>query len=153
MNLIRYQLPTSAPWSPFDRFAAFRDEIDRLFDLNTPARDSGLLGGWTPSLDVYDEKDRLLVSVELPGLQKDAINLSFQDGVLTISGERTHAREGQEGTTMRSERYFGKFQRSVSLPTAIDAANVKATYKDGVLLVELPKAEEAKPKQIQVNVS
>jgi HSP20 family protein len=93
------------------------------------------------------------VSVELPGLQKDAINLSFQDGVLTVSGERTHAREGQEGATLRSERFFGKFQRSVSLPTAIDAANVKATYKDGVLLIELPKAEEAKPKQIQVNVS
>lgn len=151
MNLIRYQLPSSAPWSPFDRLAAFRDEIDRLF--NSPTRDSGLYGGWTPSLDVYDEKDRLLVSVELPGLQKDAINVSVHDGVLTVSGERSHVREGQEGSTLRSERYFGKFQRSVSLPTLIDAANVKATYKDGVLLIDLPKAEEAKPKQIQVNVS
>jgi HSP20 family protein len=153
MNLIRYQLPASTPWSPIDRLAAFREEIDRLFDFSSTPRESGVFGGWAPSLDVYEEKDRLLVSVELPGLQKDAINLSFQDGVLTVSGERTHTREGQEGSTLRSERYFGKFQRSVSLPTAIDAANVKATYKDGVLLIELPKAEEAKPKQIQVNVS
>lgn len=151
MNLIRYQLPNLAPFSRFDRLAAFRDEIDRLFDFTSASHDS--TGVWAPSLDVYDEKERLLVTVELPGLQKDAINLSFQDGVLTISGERTHVREGQEGATLRSERYFGKFERSVSLPAAIDAANVKATYKDGVLLIDLPKAEEAKPKQIQVTVS
>ena len=153
MNLIRYQLPELTPWSPFDRLASFRDEINRLFDNDSPARESGLFSGWTPALDVYDEKDRFLVSVELPGMQKEEINLSFQDGVLTVSGERKHEREGKEGETFRSERYFGKFQRSVSMPAAVDAGKVTATYKDGVLLIDLPKAEEAKPKQIQVNVS
>ena len=153
MNLIRYQFPELTQWSPMDRLASFRDEINRLFDGGTPARDSGLFSGWTPALDVYDENDRFLVSVELPGLKKEEISLSFHDGVLTVSGERKHEREGKEGETFRSERYFGKFQRSVSVPAAVDAGKVTATYKDGVLLIDLPKAEEAKPKQIQVNVS
>ena len=153
MNLIRYQFPELAPWSPLDRLASFRDEINRLFDGGSTARDSGLFSGWTPALDVYDEKDRFLVSMELPGMKKEEIELSFQDGVLTVSGERKHEREGKEGETFRSERYFGKFQRSVSMPAAVDAGKVTATYKDGVLLIDLPKAEEAKPKQIQVNVS
>ena len=153
MNLIRYQFPELTQWSPMDRLASFRDEINRLFDGGTPARDSGLFSGWTPALDVYDEKDRFLVSIELPGLKKEEISLSFHDGVLTVSGERKHEREGKEGETFRSERYFGKFQRSVSVPAAVDAGRVTATYKDGVLLIDLPKAEEAKPKQIQVNVS
>ncbi len=153
MNLIRYQFPELTHWSPLDRLASFRDEINRLFDAGAPARDSGLLSGWTPALNLYDEKDRFLVSVELPGLAKDAISISLHDGMLTLSGERKHEREGKEGETFRSERYFGKFQRSVTLPAAVDATKVKATYKDGVLLVDLPKAEEAKPKQIQVNVS
>ncbi len=153
MNLIRYQFPELTQWSPMDRLASFRDEINRLFDGGAPARDSGLFSGWTPALDVYDEKDRFLVSVELPGLKKEEISLSFHDGVLTVSGERKHEREGKEGETFRSERYFGKFQRSVSVPAAVDAGKVTASYKDGVLLIDLPKAEEAKPKQIQVNVS
>ena len=152
MNLIRYQFPELTNWSPLDRLASFRDEIDRLFDTGTPAQ-SSFFSGWNPTLDVYDEKDRFLVSVELPGMKKDEINLSYQAGVLTVSGERKHEREGKEGETFRSERYFGKFQRSVSLPASIDSSKVTATYKDGVLMIDLPKAEEAKPKQIQVNVS
>jgi HSP20 family protein len=153
MNLIRYQFPELTSWSPLDRLSSFRDEINRLFDGGASARDSGLLGGWSPSLDVYDEKDRFLVGIELPGMKKEEIDLSFHDGVLTVSGERKHEREGKEGETFRSERYFGKFQRSVSMPAAIDPNKVTASYKDGVLLIDLPKAEEAKPKQIQVNVS
>ena len=152
MNLIRYQFPELTNWSPLDRLASFRDEINRLFDTSTPAQ-SCFFSGWNPTLDVYDEKDRFLVSVELPGMKKEEINLSFQDGVLTVSGERKHEREGKEGETFRSERYFGKFQRSVSLPASVDASKINATYKDGVLQIDLPKAEEAKPKQIQVNVS
>ena len=74
------------------------------------------------------------------------------DGVLTISGERKHERENKEGQTFRSERYFGKFQRSITLPSGVDMNKVTASYKDGVLLVHLPKAEEAKPRQIEVNV-
>ncbi|RYD70477.1 MAG: Hsp20/alpha crystallin family protein [Verrucomicrobiaceae bacterium] len=126
--------------------------MDRLFDFTYPSRDTGLFSGWSPALDLYDDKDSFVVSVELPGMKKEEINLSLHDGVLTISGERRHERENKEGETFRSERYFGKFQRSVSLPAQVDSAKVKAAYKDGVLTVHLPKAEEAKPRQIEVNV-
>jgi HSP20 family protein len=153
MSIIRYQAPELSNWSSFDRLASFRDEVNRLFDFSWPSRDSGLLSGWSPALDVFDDKDNLVVTAELPGMKKEEINLSLHDGVLTISGERKHESEKKEGDTFRSERYFGKFHRSVTLPTAVDANKVKASYKDGVLTVELPKAEEAKPKQIAVNVS
>jgi len=153
MSLIRYQFPQVSNWTSFDRLASLRDEVDRLFDFSWPSRDSGLFSGWSPALDVFDDKDNLVVKAELPGLKKEEINLSLHDGVLTISGERKLESERKEGESFRSERYFGKFQRSVTLPTAVDSTKVNATYKDGVLTVELPKAEEAKPKQIAVSVS
>ncbi len=153
MSLIRYQFPEVSHWSSSDRLSTLRDEVNRLFDFSWPSRDSGLFSGWSPALDVHDDKDGLTVQVELPGVKKDEIDISLHDGVLTVSGERKTDRERQEGETFRSERYFGKFQRSVTLPTAVDAGNVKASYKDGILTIDLPKAEEAKPKQIAISVS
>jgi HSP20 family protein len=153
MSIIRYQIPELSNWSSSDRLASLREEVNRLFDFSWPSRDSGLFSGWSPALDVFDDKDSLVVKVELPGLKKDEINLSLHDGVLTISGERKREVEKKAGETFRSERYFGKFQRSVTLPTAVDSTKVAAAYKDGVLTVELAKSEEAKPKQIAVSVS
>ena len=153
MSLIRYQFPQLSNWSSFDRLNSLRDEMNRLFDFSWPSRDSGLFSGWSPALDVFDDKDDLVVKVELPGMKKDEIGLTLHDGVLTISGERKMEHERKEGETFRSERYFGKFQRSITLPAAVDARKVKASYKDGVLSIDLPKAEEAKPKQIPVSVS
>jgi len=153
MSIIRYQVPQLSNWSSFDRLSSLRDEVNRLFDFSWPSRDSGLFSGWSPALDVFDDKDNLVVKAELPGLKKEEINLSLHEGVLTISGERKRETEKKEGETFRSERYFGKFQRSVTLPATVDASKVNASYKDGILTVELPKAEEAKPKQIAVNVS
>ena|SRR5687767_8115936 len=153
MSLTRYQYPQPTSWSSFDRLASLRDEMDRLFDFAWPTRDSGLFSGWSPALDVHDEKDNLVVHVELPGMKKEEIDISLHDGALTVSGERKQEREQKEGESFRSERYFGKFQRSVTLPAAVDAKNVKASYKDGLLTIHLPKAEEAKPKQIAVNIS
>lgn len=153
MSIIRYQFPQLSNWSSFDRLSSLRDEVNRLFDFSLPARDSGLFSGWSPALDVFDDKDSLVVKVELPGLKKEEINISLHEGVLTVSGERKRETEKKEGESFRSERYFGKFQRSVTLPTAVDSSKVNAAYKDGVLTVELAKAEEAKPKQIAVSVS
>ncbi len=153
MSIIRYQVPELSNWSSFDRLASLRDEVNRLFDWTAPSRDSGLFSGWSPALDVFDDKDHLIVKVELPGMKKEEIEISLHDGTLTVSGERKVEREEKEGQSFRSERYFGKFQRSVSLPTTVNPNNVKASYKDGILTVELAKAEEAKPKQIEVSVS
>src|ERR1700728_3354976 len=153
MSLIRYQTPQLSNWPTFDRLSSLRSELDRLFDLSWSGRDSGLFSGWSPALDVFDEKDHFVVNAELPGMKKEEIDLSFQDGVLSISGERKQATENTEGETFRSERYFGKFQRSVTLPAAVDSSKISASYKDGILSVTLPKSEAAKPKQIAVNVA
>ena len=153
MSIIRYQIPELSNWSSFDRLASLRDEFNRLFDSTAPSRDSGLFSGWSPALDVFDDKDRLVVKVELPGLKKEEIEISLHEGTLTVSGERKTEHETKEGQSFRSERYFGKFQRSVTLPTAVDPAKITAAYKDGVLTIDLAKAEEAKPKHIEVSVS
>jgi HSP20 family protein len=153
MSLIRYQTPQRSAWQSFDRLSSLRNELDQLFDLSWSGRDSGLFSGWSPALDVFDEKDHFVVNAELPGMKKEEIDLSFQDGVLSISGERKQTTENTEGETFRSERYFGRFQRSVTLPAAVDSSKISASYKDGILSVTLPKSEAAKPKQIAVNVA
>jgi HSP20 family protein len=105
-----------------------------------------------PPLDVFEDKDNLIVRAEVPGMKREDIDVSFHDGVLTLSGERKSEEKYSEAETYRSERFLGRFQRTVTLPTPVDADKVKANYKDGILTVTLPKTEEAKPKQIEVNV-
>ena len=153
MNVIRYHNQGRSDLAQtFDRFAALRDEMDRLFDgsFGPVFRTPGSFSRWAPALDVYQDKDQFTVVAELPGLKKEDIELSLQKGVLTISGERKQEKKNEEG--YRNERFFGRFQRSVTLPTSVDGDKVKATYQDGILKLVLPKAEEAKPKQIEVSI-
>jgi HSP20 family protein len=153
MNIIRYHNQGRPDLAhAFDRFASLRDELDHLFDHSfAPVfRTPGSFSHWTPALDVFQDKDQFTIVAELPGLKKEDIELSLQDGVLTISGERKQEKKNEEG--YRNERFFGRFQRSVTLPTGVDGNKVKATYEDGLLKVVLPKAEEAKPKKIDVSV-
>lgn len=155
MSLIRYQTPNSVTWPSLDRWAALRSDLDSLLQLPSWAgssRQSQLFNGWTPALDLYQSTDNIVAVVELPGMRKEDIEISLQDGTLIISGERKEATAPESDTT-RTERFTGKFRRSVTLPTRIDANKVSANYKDGVLTVTLPKAEEAKPKQIQINLN
>lgn len=155
MSLMRYQDPELAAWTPFDRLATLRDEMNRLLDgsLAGFTGSVGLFSGWNPALDISQDKDNVYVKAELPGMKKEEIDISLHDGMLTLAGERKQETETGEGETFRSERYFGRFHRTITLPTPVDANQVKATYRDGVLSIELPKAEEAKPKQIEVNIS
>lgn len=155
MNNIKWQRPSLASWPTFGRLSDLRDEIDRLFDspLGELTRTSQLLSGWTPPLDVYEEKDSFVVKAELPGTKKEEIEVSFHDGSLSISGERKSETKHEEAEVYRAERFFGRFQRTVTLPAAVAADRVKACYKDGILTVTLPKTEEAKPKQIDVSIN
>ncbi len=154
-GLIRWQRPETSIWPGFSRLTDLRDEIDRLFDvpLAELAHTSRLLSGWTPAMDLYEDKDNFYVKAELPGMKKEEIDLSLHDGSLSISGERKQDVKVEEGEVYRAERFFGKFQRTVTLPTPVAVDRVKAEYKDGLLLVTLPKAEEAKPKRIDVHVN
>lgn len=155
MNLIRWQRPVLNTWPTLGRLTDIRDELDRLFEapLAELARSSQLLSGWTPALDVHEDKDNLIVQAELPGMKKEEIDISLHDGSLSISGERKTEQKFEEAEVYRSERFVGRFQRTVTLPAAVAVDRVKAQYKDGILTITLPKAEEAKPKQINVQES
>jgi HSP20 family protein len=127
------------------RFTNLQDELDQLFGAS--------LSAWLPALDVHEDKDQFTVNLELPGLKREDIRVQLEDGELVISGERK-GESVSEGTEVhRQERYYGKFTRAISLPTGVKTDGVKAAYKDGILSVSLPKAEEAKPKQIDVSVN
>jgi len=155
MSLIRYQSPDLSTWPALDRWADLRDEMNRLFDLPRAgdfARQAQLFSGWTPALDLYQNNDNVVAVVEVPGMRKEDIDISLHDGMLTIAGERqSSSSEGENAE--RTERFTGKFRRSITLPTRVDADKVSASYKDGILTVTLPKAEEAKPKKVEVTVA
>ena len=154
MNIVRYQrYPQSDLSVALDRLANMREEMERVFESPSGSffRPLGSLSRWTPAVDVYQDKDQFTVQVEISGLKKEEIEISLHDGTLTIAGERKPQANTDQG--FRTERFFGKFQRSLTLPAAVDAEKVKANYKDGILTIALPKAEEAKPKQIEVSLS
>src|SRR4051812_17066391 len=155
MNLLRWQKPGLAGWTGFDGLSTLRSEIDRLFDapLTELARASHLLSGSAPAVDVLEDKENFLVKAELPGMKKEDIEVSLHDGSLSISGERKSEEKWEDAEIYRAERFFGRFQRTVALPAHVNASGIKAQYQDGILTVTLPKAEEAKPKQIDVQVN
>jgi len=155
MNIVKWQRPTLTNWPGFGRLSDLRDEIDRFFEspLTELTRTSNLLSGWTPALDVHEDKNNFIVKAELPGMKREDIEVAWHNGTLSISGERKAETQQAEAEVYRAERFFGRFQRTVALPAAVAADQVKAAYKDGILTITLPKTEEAKPKQIDVSVN
>jgi HSP20 family protein len=148
-------------WYPFEDLRGAQEELsqrqlDSLFahalgrhgqwqDMamaNAPA--------WAPTLDISERKDAYLVTVELPGVKLDDLTITIEDGLLTIQGERQFAEDSSEQQFPRVERRYGAFRRSITLPAHVQADAVQATVEDGVLQIVVPKAEEAKPKRIQV---
>ena len=153
MSLIRDKTSGLNGWQSLDRWSNLRDEMNRLLELPTMAASGHQAqpsSGWTPALDIYQNNDNVGAVLELPGMRKEEIEISLHDGVLTIAGERQNSANGDKAE--RTERFVGQFRRSVTLPTQVDSAKVSASYKDGILTVTLPKAEEAKPKKIEVSV-
>src|SRR5437016_11560441 len=141
MSLIRYQIPESTAWPPFDRWINLRDDLNTLFELpswSNFGRQGQLFSGWSPALDLYQNNDNVVAIVELPGMRKEDIEISLHDGTLIISGERRRETSNGEKTEC-TERYIGKFRRSITLPVRVDANRVSAAYQDGILTVTLPK--------------
>lgn len=148
------------PLTPPERehpLAQLRHEIDGLFGRFLRGPFGGGLfesaladGGWGPEMDVTETDQHLLLKFELPGVAADDIDISVSDGVLTLRGEKTEEHNEGQGTRRYTERRFGSFARSVTLPGAVDPAKVDATFKNGVLTVQLEKRPEATPKKIKV---
>jgi HSP20 family protein len=137
--------------SLLDQF--FGSGFDRLFDAEKTAKaeTDTPAARWTPAADIHETADAVLLDLEIPGVAKDDIDVSVEDGVLKVSGERTFKRDVEKETYQRVERFYGKFSRSFRLPRHIDTGKVKASFKDGVLSLELPKAAEARPRQIAIH--
>ena len=146
MKLVRFENPVLSHFAGFGRLSSLENELNRLFTESTN-------NSWAPLVELSEDKNNFLVAAELPGLKMEDIEVTLLDGVLTISGERKQERNVEEGAVHRSERYFGRFERSLTLPSEVAADGVKADYKDGLLTVTLPKTEAAKPKKIGIGVS
>jgi len=156
MTLLRWQRPEVPHWSPFRHLTNLREEIDRLFEspmAELTQSSHQFLSGWMPAVDVYEDKDNLHLKAELPGVNKQDIQISVHEGVLTLSGERKPDEKYKDADVYRSERCLGRFQRTLTLPAQVNPDAIKATYKDGILTVLLPKAEASKPKHIEIKAS
>jgi len=143
-------------WDPLRDLSGIQEKMNQLFEdtfSRTRVRDEALgKGMWTPAVDIYETDDAVVVKAELPGLEKDQIGVEVKDGILTLHGERKFEKEVTEENYHRIERAYGSFHRSFSLPSSVEQDKIGAKFKDGVLEVTLPKREQAKPKQIKVDV-
>jgi HSP20 family protein len=139
-------------WEPFRELVTMRDDMDRLFDTFFGRQPQAMDEFWRPAIDIEENNGNLMVRAEIPGMNKDDIKVSVKEDLLKISGERKHENETKEKTFHRIERSYGKFERIIRLPSEVDADKVKASYKDGVLNVTLPKPESMKPKRIDVEI-
>lgn len=143
-------------WDPFRDLVSIQDELNRLFNRTfgslEPLRPSAV-GSWMPPMDVYETQDKLVAKVELPGIDPEDVEVSVEDGTLTISGKREFSSEVKEENYHRIERRYGAFSRAITLPPTVDTDKVEARFDKGVLTVEVAKTEKAKPKKIKVKAS
>ena len=155
MKLIQVQNSNLSDWLSLPRFARLHNEINRLFDapLTSRALSPEFVPGWTPALEVREEAENFVVQIELPGVKREAVTVTYQEGVLSIAGERKQEQVSEAAAVYRAERRYGRFQRNLELLKPVAADKIKASYLDGVLTITLPKTEEAKPKQINIQVN
>ena len=146
MNLIRL-----SRWEPSGDLFALNDRLSRAFGDplgNLPAVEG--VGAWLPAVDAIEEANRLVFRAELPGVNRDDIEVNVENGTLVLRGEKKQEKEVTTESAHRVERFYGTFSRSFVLPTSIDADKITATFKDGVLEIVLPKADDARPRRIKV---
>ena len=138
-------------WEPARELASM--EIDRLNRMFSDFYEETFSRAWVPAVDIYEtDKNEVVLKAELPDMKREDISVTFENGVLTLKGERKFEDEVKKENFQRIERRHGSFSRSFTLPNTVDAGKISASYKDGVLTIRLPQREEAKPKQIAVNV-
>jgi HSP20 family protein len=145
MNVIR--------WDPYRDLSSFADRFNRaLGTVANRERDEEMsLGTWVPPVDISEDKDRITLTAELPGFSEDQVEVQMEGGVLTIRGERKFEDEKEGRNFHRLERSYGTFVRSFTLPNNVDRENIHASFNNGLLEIELPKREEARPRQIKVS--
>ena len=142
-------------WEPFRELAALQNEMSRW--MGTLGEQTGPGNGgsstWLPAVDVWETEKELVLSFDLPGIPEDGIAVELDDNVLTVSGERERTKEHSSERFYRFERRYGRFSRSVTLPSGVKEDDISADYKDGVLEIRVPKPEEPKPRRIEIGSS
>ena len=138
-------------WDPLRDMLTLQERMSRLFGdtlAQSPGTDASAT--WFPLVDIHEEEDRVVLRAEIPGVNKDDIDIRVEGGTITVRGEKKQEKQVDSEKAYRVERFYGSFARSFVLPASINADAIKATYSDGVLEVVLPKVEEAKPRKIKV---
>ena len=145
MTIVRYD--------PFRDLRTLQEEVNRLFSTNLTRAfgDEGIgRGAWAPSVDIYENKDHIVLEAELPGMKREDFELSVENNVITLRGERQFEKKEDSDNYHRVERSYGAFGRSFTLSTSVNPEKIRATYQSGVLSIVMPKAEAAKPRKIQI---
>jgi len=143
MSLVRYE--------PVNLFNRINDEINRNFAGTRTATAANEEYDWTPAVDIRETDDRYILTADIPGVHRNDVEITLEDGVLTVKGSRTTESDISRENYRRKERFHGSFARKFSLPDTIDAANISATANDGILEIEIPKQAKPEPKRITVN--
>jgi HSP20 family protein len=142
-------------WDPFRDLISIQDRMNRLFEqtLSRSRGDEGVSAtSWTPAVDIYETADTIVMKAELPGVAREDIQIQINENTLTLQGERRFAKDVREENYLRLERAYGGFHRSFTLPATVQQDKIRALFKDGVLELTLPKAEDSKPKRISIEV-
>jgi HSP20 family protein len=144
------QIMTLVRWRPNRSWLGSRHVVDRFFDdFFTNSFESDTV--WHPNIDIVEKDDKLLTTVELPGINKEDVSISIENNVLSIEGTKKHEKEEKKEQYYRNERSFGSFKRSFKLPYPVDAKKIKANFKNGLVKIEIPKSPEAKAKEIPIS--
>lgn len=145
---------TLSRWEPFRGVGSLQEQINRVFDdVVGRTTDESALSTWVPAVDIYETEHELVVKADLPDVDPKDLDIRVENNLLTIHGERKFEKKVSEENYLRVERSYGTFSRSFSLSNSVNPEAIKADYQNGVLTLSIPKREEAKPKQIKVNVS
>lgn len=141
-------------WEPVRDLLTLQERMNRMLDSSYRGTDEdwALGGSWAPAVDIYEKDGNIVLKAELPGVDPKDVDVRVENNLLTLRGERKFDTEVKRDNYHRVERSYGSFSRSFTLPNVVDTQNIKAEYRDGVLHMTLPKREEAKPRQIQINV-
>lgn len=145
MGIVRYD--------PFRDLRSLQDEVNRLFSTNLSRvfGDEGIArGAWNPTVDIFENKDQIVIEAELPGMNREDFDLSFENNVITLRGERKFEKRDESDNYHRVERSYGSFTRSFTLPPTVSGEGISAEYRNGVLRVALPKREEVKARRIEI---
>ena len=142
-------------WDPLRDLVSIQDRMNRLFEQtlsrSQAQADEGMgASAWSPAVDIYETPETIIIKADLPGLSRDDIEIQLQENTLSLKGERRFAKDVQQENYLRIERAYGAFQRNFTLPATVQQDRIRAVFRDGVLELTLPKAEEAKPKKIAI---